>query len=114
RPAIVHDWIKNARKWEGEFWKAPSVDKMFAGTWWTWWSNLQPEDRPRGDDGMFLRTDEELDWSGVNVTGKNGILSVMASLLWWGEACMWSEERDMSEWSAAVSDVAWALQEADR
>ncbi|KAI0054813.1 hypothetical protein BV25DRAFT_1816483 [Artomyces pyxidatus] len=115
RPAIVGEWIKNARPWTGEFWRAPNVNAhTFAEQWWAWWGTLQPEDRPQDSNGKFLRTEEELDWSGITVGGKNGMISVMASLVLWADACARSETRDMSQWMTAVDDVVRVMQEADR
>ncbi|KAF8209002.1 hypothetical protein K438DRAFT_1960729 [Mycena galopus ATCC 62051] len=51
----------------------------------------------------------------ADLHGKNGLLLVMASLLWWGDYYadgMCRVER--AEWLKAVEDVTWTLEEAKK
>ncbi|KAA1479566.1 hypothetical protein DENSPDRAFT_743101, partial [Dentipellis sp. KUC8613] len=109
RPDIVHAWIGRRRPW---IWK--KLDnyfnmETFSKEFWVWWQNLQPEGRvvsPRGcaKDGF------EPDWEKVSCRGKNGMISVVVSLAWWGEKASASgSEQDITSWKAAVADVAWVL-----
>jgi hypothetical protein len=55
------------------------------------------------------------DWSGmVKLHGRNGLLQVMASLLWWGEAVAKNSPLQRADWTMAVGDVDWVLQEMAR
>jgi hypothetical protein len=76
RPSAIEWWLGRGRKWEkpvkigvlGDS-KTPHT---FVADWWTWWVNVAPSTRS--------------DLSGVlKLHGKNGMLQIMATLLWWGE-----------------------------
>ncbi|KAJ7136986.1 hypothetical protein C8R44DRAFT_607865 [Mycena epipterygia] len=115
RPKQVGEWLGRGRKWEsvvtivelgGE-----GQDGMFVGQWWKWWKVLQPSERI---EFARLLTNPTLDadgWSGVSrLHGKNGLIHVMATLLWWGEKVARQPIAQL-EWSTAVGDVAWVLGE---
>ncbi|KAJ7713261.1 hypothetical protein B0H14DRAFT_3523509 [Mycena olivaceomarginata] len=70
----------------------------FVASWWDWWVNVQPSDR--SDLASVLR-----------LHGKNGLLQMMASLLWWGERVADGTPADVRDWSSAVEDVADLLKE---
>ncbi|KAJ7871171.1 hypothetical protein B0H14DRAFT_2257639, partial [Mycena olivaceomarginata] len=78
--------------------------------WWNWWTSLQPKER-----GMPLQNDElsrpeDADWSGMaGLYGDNGLLQVMATLLWWGDVVQKREAAERDGWLAAVKDVTWVL-----
>jgi hypothetical protein len=42
----------------------------------------------------------------LKLHGKNGLLQLMAALLWWGERVAGGNPVDEREWSTAVEDVA--------
>jgi hypothetical protein len=65
----------------------------FVAKFWDWWMNVQPKDR--SDWGPMLK-----------LHGKNGLLQLMAALLWWGERVAGGNPADEREWSTAVEDVA--------
>jgi hypothetical protein len=96
RPKALEWWISRGRKWEktvdigvvGNA-KAPGT---FVSGWWDWWVNVQPAER--GDWPVMLK-----------LHGKNGLLQLMASLLWWGERVADGNPGDVREWSTAVEDV---------
>ncbi|KAJ7667288.1 hypothetical protein B0H14DRAFT_2240515, partial [Mycena olivaceomarginata] len=74
RPSALDWWISRGRKWErtvdiGVLGNAKAPETFVSG-WWNWWVNVQPADR--GDWGAMLK-----------LHGKNGLLQLMASLLWW-------------------------------
>jgi hypothetical protein len=102
RLKAVEYWIARARKWEktvdigvlGDAKKPGS----FVASWWDWWVNVQPSDR--SDLASVLR-----------LHGKNGLLQMMASLLWWGERVADGTPADVRDWSSAVEDVADLLKE---
>lgn len=47
----------------------------------------------------------------LRLHGKNGLLQMMASLLWWGEQVADGTPADVRDWSSAVEDVADLLTE---
>jgi hypothetical protein len=73
---------------------------------------LQPEERAELDNGGLSRP-ETANWSKMaRLYGKNGLLQVMATLVWWGEVVQKrGGEEDREEWVAAVCDVTWVLGE---
>ncbi|KAI0054744.1 hypothetical protein BV25DRAFT_1778540, partial [Artomyces pyxidatus] len=83
RPEFVHDWIKYARPWTGDFWAGTPNLNTFPNQWWAWWANLQPPTRARDAAGVLSRNTTELDWDLLRRGGKNGVLSVMVALAWW-------------------------------
>jgi len=101
RPREISVWMKNGRRWT-------DVDlddtERFGKQWWDWWHSLQPKSRIRRYQSRSTSPTLEMDWSGLQKPGKNGILLVMISLVWWGSA----SSRDES-WLAAIVDVTEVL-----
>ncbi|KAJ7437708.1 hypothetical protein FB451DRAFT_1416690 [Mycena latifolia] len=90
RPQAVKDWIARARNWT----TLPKIGRVrtqglvgtFARDWWAWWKALQP------DEHVVDTTPSEADWSKMTkLHGNDGLLQVMAALLWWGD-CVAREE----------------------
>jgi hypothetical protein len=82
----------------------------FVACWWAWWISIQPEER--ANFGGMLSCPTTADWSLViKLHGRNGLLQVMASLLWWGEAVTKTSPFDQLDWAIAVDDVARVLEE---
>ncbi|KAF8160584.1 hypothetical protein BJ912DRAFT_833782, partial [Pholiota molesta] len=106
RPQFVADWIRHARspKYRPKNVKLESFDRMF----WVWWRSLQPDWRTDDGSGVLPRTAGDLD--AIRKPGKNGILSVLAMVFFWGLATE-QEEGDGGKqaWKAAVDDVDWVL-----
>ncbi|KAJ7264466.1 hypothetical protein B0H12DRAFT_1068719 [Mycena haematopus] len=94
RPKALEWWLGRGRKWEKTVDVGvldPKKPGTFVANWWDWWVRIQPSDRS--------------DWSPMlRLHGKNGMLQVMASLLWWGEA-VGENPAELREWSMAVEDV---------
>ncbi|KAJ7172868.1 hypothetical protein C8R43DRAFT_851000, partial [Mycena crocata] len=108
RPTQVTNWIGGARG------KRPCITAVtdtveYARVWQAWWDSLQPEWRVRGADGEWSvlhgygTTGNE--WGALTVWGVNGILSIVASLFFWGR-----DGGESSVWEAAVMDVTWMLE----
>ncbi|KAI0281132.1 hypothetical protein BGY98DRAFT_902412, partial [Russula aff. rugulosa BPL654] len=80
RPREISVWMKNGRRWT-------DVDlddtERFGKQWWDWWHSLQPKSRIRRYQSRSTSPTLEMDWSGLQKPGKNGILLVMISLVWW-------------------------------
>ncbi|KAJ7702610.1 hypothetical protein B0H14DRAFT_3527195 [Mycena olivaceomarginata] len=102
RPKAMEHWLGRARKWEKTVDIGVLGDTKSAGTfvalWWDWWVKVQGTDQ--SELGTLLK-----------LHGKNGLLQVMALLLWWGERVADGNPADVREWSTAVEDVAETLQE---
>ncbi|KAJ7740185.1 hypothetical protein DFH07DRAFT_965369 [Mycena maculata] len=111
RPQAVKAWLVRARNWAtvvdlGELGKQ-GAEGTFVDQWWTWWMSLQPVERFSTSGSMTCS--ENADWSSlVKLHGKNGLLQVMAMLLWWGDAMGDKAKSDpfgYLEWTCAVTDV---------
>jgi hypothetical protein len=89
--------------------------KRFGESWWKWWEELQLSWRVQdGDTGKFKRCAYPValtsNWKTLRAPGQNGVLSVVASLYWWGKKIQTAREDDDREsWVEAVADVEWML-----
>lgn len=105
RPQPVTDWINRGRPHHYR----PSVGNLnkYESTFGAWWRRLQPDWRV--EEGKDLLREVGGDWSCLQCSGSNGVLSVVAALFFWGYAI----EGTLSShtWNAAVGDVLYALQE---
>ncbi|KAJ7310819.1 hypothetical protein DFH08DRAFT_974219 [Mycena albidolilacea] len=121
RPQEVTGWISRGRKWGlppalggllGRCHYKDQGEDLWVGRWWVWWWMLQPEERAELDNGG-LSCPETANWSKMaRLYGKNGLLQVMATLVWWGEVVKKrGGEEDREEWVTAVCDVMWVLGE---
>ncbi|KAJ7063028.1 hypothetical protein C8F01DRAFT_985602, partial [Mycena amicta] len=71
----------------------------------------QPDWRIVEESEHPIRTEAEgRPWGSMMAPGKNGILSVVASLYWWGSTLKRLGKTSQS-WLDAVNDVAWAMEE---
>ncbi|KAJ7086892.1 hypothetical protein B0H15DRAFT_781927 [Mycena belliarum] len=121
RPAEVSAWVsagRGLRKGPLANGVGPGIRSLavFDATWWRWWGSLQPEWRSkcRGTPGKFERDvypDSHGDtWSSLRHPGQNGVLSVVASLYWWGKKVTTDGVReDWESWTDAMRDVRWML-----
>lgn len=105
RPTAVSSWIQRTRRPNFR----PDLDNLraFEDSFWSWWKTLQPEWRSDDDSGMLKRP-KGGDWDVLRISGQNGLLSVIAALCFWGMAAAGSSA-DVERWSAAVTDVHYAL-----
>ncbi|KAJ7050891.1 hypothetical protein C8F01DRAFT_1263591 [Mycena amicta] len=73
----------------------------------SWWSEMQPAWRERGDDGRYRRDPAAgRGWETMGSPGKDGMLLVVAALSWWGR----EEGKTHSVgWNTAAEDVLWVL-----
>ncbi|KAJ7789261.1 hypothetical protein B0H14DRAFT_2180955, partial [Mycena olivaceomarginata] len=98
RPKQVTTWISNARGKRGE---TPAVAdlRQYGVEWKTWWDLLQPEWREKAADGLWSVARGYgrggCEWGPLYQWGVNGVLSVVASLYFWG--CSVRETRSV-EW----------------
>ncbi|KAJ7104604.1 hypothetical protein C8R44DRAFT_640076 [Mycena epipterygia] len=109
RPAQVSEWVRDGRGRTKAMLAVTNV-AAFEKTWWGWWLGMQPEWRECGTGGR-PETPQKYGkgWGGM-LGGQNGVLSVVASLYWWGYAeKMGATGSTQGGWEAAVKDVVWVL-----
>lgn len=107
RPAVFAEFMKAHRNWA----KTMPVKDLgtFKEEWWVYWREIQPEDRL--DNKGALRRPEKMNWEDfAGYSGKNGLLQIMGTLLWWGEAANKDGPAAAHAWGLAVDEVAWSLQ----
>jgi hypothetical protein len=100
RPKLIGDWIQRKRS---PTWRPPIENVDAYGEQFTkWWFGLQPEWR-RSEDGKVLVESVAGDWSAMKRSGKNGLLSVLAALFYWGLNA--EDKTDIrKKWCLAVAD----------
>ncbi|KAJ7170329.1 hypothetical protein C8R43DRAFT_944844 [Mycena crocata] len=115
RPGAVKWWLGRGRDWNksvdlGEMGALGMAD-TFIDKWWNWWAALQPEERELKPDargaggGGMLTVPAVCDWGTMgDLHGKNGLLQVMGTLLWWGERVQ-GHPLDEARWMSAVDEV---------
>ncbi|TDL13352.1 hypothetical protein BD410DRAFT_682912, partial [Rickenella mellea] len=99
RPAQIEYWVSRGRK------GTPDIHDIakFAEGWWKWWVALQPDWRTVSDDG-HPRISGSGSWEVLRKPGRNGILSVLATLAWWRHKL---GDSATSDWESAAIDVEW-------
>jgi hypothetical protein len=113
RPQEVHEWIRDGRGRSMAVRPIADVAK-FESAWWKWWSALQPSWRGtwRGRTGAAPALPPGGDWEKLAVHGQNGLLSVVATLYWWGFAEKKKEQgvdARSAAWEEAAGDVLCVL-----
>ncbi|KAJ7119302.1 hypothetical protein C8R43DRAFT_851676, partial [Mycena crocata] len=115
RPKAVGWWLGRARQWQkfvgiGET-GSRGKENTYAGAWWDWWGRIQPAGWEWVDGTLAMPTDAE--WGLLaRYHGKNGMLHVMASLLWWGDKVgKGKDPMAYLGWTTAVGDVSGVLHE---
>ncbi|KAJ7054881.1 hypothetical protein C8F01DRAFT_994969, partial [Mycena amicta] len=107
RPKQVTAWIQNYRV------AGPGVTSVgnvtvYEKHWWAWWNKDQPEWREVVNNRPSREDRNGRSWGGLVAPGKNGTLSVVASLYWWGGSL--KRVASVSQpWLDAVEDVTWVL-----
>ncbi|KAH9852425.1 hypothetical protein C2E23DRAFT_730876 [Lenzites betulinus] len=103
RPPEVHHWLRVLRR---NLHKPPNIsdEHRYSASWWQWWAGLQPDWRHRDEGGRPILGGSG-DWEVLTRPGRNGLLIVLLSLVWWHDAA----EGTRSEWEAAVKDVSWVV-----
>ena len=100
RPDAIKAWIARTRS---STWRpAISDTSLYESEFMLWWAALQPSWRKRSDGGIIF-SKVQGDWEVLQRPGLNGILSVMAGLLFWGVSLRDSSGSRMG-WNKAVSD----------
>ncbi|KAK7043456.1 hypothetical protein R3P38DRAFT_2510527 [Favolaschia claudopus] len=109
RPKPVTLWISRNRRTE------PIVEDPaeYARQWQSWWDSLQPSWRTKGADDRWIAGNTYggggREWGALYHWGVNGMLSVVASLYFWGRAID-SKQEFIITWETAVQDVVWMFE----
>jgi hypothetical protein len=85
----------------------------FADVWWTWWIGLQPPWRRSTCQRLSVNDrvlPDNADWEALWTSGQNGLLSVVATLYWWGFAEKGAGTGTASaDWANAVANTTWVM-----
>ncbi|KAJ7088021.1 hypothetical protein B0H15DRAFT_801080 [Mycena belliarum] len=113
RPDQVRAWIAAKRGKTGGAGVTVTDAAAYAIQWQAWWDSLQPEWRVKGVDGTWEIGGEYgergREWGPLYQWGVNGVVSIVASLYFWGCAVK-EDDRSQEVWEAAVGDVGWMLE----
>ncbi|KAE9389133.1 hypothetical protein BT96DRAFT_740331, partial [Gymnopus androsaceus JB14] len=72
-----------------------------------WWKLLNPTWRQACPSGEFLQSGEG-DWGVLDVSGRNGLLSVLACMRWWHD--LGAEDMNSNpQWIYISKDVSWVV-----
>ncbi|KAJ7790915.1 hypothetical protein B0H14DRAFT_2396096 [Mycena olivaceomarginata] len=109
RPKQVTAWIGGRRTARPDV--ADPVE--YTAQWQMWWDSLQPAWRRRESDGTWSTTggygEGGQEWGPLYQWGVNGILSLVASLYFWGCA-VYEQVELQTQWEQAISNVVWMLE----
>jgi len=106
RPAIVRDWIQRARS--TSYRPVIKSTSEFQATFMKWWEGLQPDWR-LSTSGQIITSNVSGDWGSLQRAGRNGILSVVAALFFWGLALKEAPDADRAGWNMASEDCLRVL-----
>ncbi|KAJ3489956.1 hypothetical protein NLJ89_g11479 [Agrocybe chaxingu] len=105
RPAAIGLWIQRRRSltWRPEFKDFCEYESQCM----QWWGSLQPQWRVSAK-GAVLFSQKDGDIESLRRPGLNGILSILAALLYWGSECR-HIKASRKRWLAVVEDCNWVL-----
>lgn len=106
-PDQIKWWIARKRSYD----LLPSIPDIhqFGKAWLQWWAALQPPWRkPIGGSALppAVYTSGDDNWGSLRVSGKNGVIILLISLVWWGRA----GGSLTQDWKLAVSDLKRCLE----
>ncbi|KAJ7734649.1 hypothetical protein B0H16DRAFT_1467497 [Mycena metata] len=114
RLSEVGDFLTGGQKWHSPP-KIRNLGKLgakgsYADNWWFWWRSLQPNEREVNEETGMMTMPMEMEWGKLTkMSGRNGFMQVLASLLWWGMEEFQNGSEDTSGWGEAVGDVEGML-----
>ncbi|KAJ3797289.1 hypothetical protein F5050DRAFT_1579320, partial [Lentinula boryana] len=115
RPKELSFWITNCRydrRNNDPKFRQHDLDH-FTKNFMTWWNTLQPSwrlDNPHLMPGQGSGSSFGMEWGTLDTSGKNGWLSVIVCLKWWGIGLGDDRESALGdEWRGAVEDVLFML-----
>ncbi|KAK7047534.1 hypothetical protein VNI00_006300 [Paramarasmius palmivorus] len=107
RPVAVDWWFTQGRACR-DLPETMGTMTEFIANYRIWWSNINPEWRPRRADNTMERDEDIGDWEELYYPGERGLLVPLMCLRWWYKRD--GVEGGSSEWNDAASDMLWALQ----
>ena len=117
RPQVVGDWIARARSatWRPNVAAGDPELKAFEVQFRKWWVGVQPAWRVVDEAKGKLSRDYDEDQKDLEVLrlpGKNGIVSVVAALFYWGVAVQDKspKSRARQKWVEAMEDCHWVFE----
>ncbi|KAK7028203.1 SERTA domain-containing protein 3 [Paramarasmius palmivorus] len=121
RPDPVAQWIGTARP--AQFRSSINNLALYGESYMDWLSECSPEWRRRDPEtGMMAR--DGTDWSAIAVGGVNGIVSLVAALVWWREGVSsltgdtyrerQTTSRHFDIYREALNEVHYTFQELDK
>lgn len=116
RPEILTRWIANGRARGGrtkDFALAKNEVSGFVSTWWKWWEEIQPQWRVKREKKWERGSPADSDWEVMALPGPNGMLSVIATLYWWGCTAAGDPELE-KEWEEGLLETGWVLSQLER
>jgi len=99
RPVVVRDWIQRTRS--ASYRPAIESTLEFEKAYMSWWKELQPDWR-MSSSRQIAYSKVDGDWDGIRTAGRNGLLSVVAALFFWGVALKKTKK-------TAYEDKGWKL-----
>ncbi|KAJ7573915.1 hypothetical protein C8J56DRAFT_743400, partial [Mycena floridula] len=111
RPAELGSWIANGCTRHD----CPVIKSVrsFSNNWWFWWEDMQPSWWAKSGPERFVWNKETYgeDWAFIKFPGKNGVMSLCATLFWWGLALKELPGFGHGKWiwQNALEDVCWVL-----
>lgn len=106
RPKLVGVWVNGGRLHTNPV-GADDADE-FGTDLIEWWKILNPSWRETNEDGEFIQEGAG-DWDQLVVRGRNGLLSVLACMLWWYDLEEGFDQDTEDAWNAMVADVAFVI-----
>ncbi|CDO70036.1 hypothetical protein BN946_scf184551.g4 [Trametes cinnabarina] len=103
-PPEVHHWLRVQRCVLDK----PLViddEAAYCLSWWKWWAGVQPDWHERNVNGRPV-TGGTGDWDALDVPGRNGMLIVLLSLVWWRAA---ASSETLNDWNMAVMDILYVV-----
>ena len=108
RPSVIRDWIQRARSVSYR----PAIDSIpdFEKSYMLWWKELQPEWRMSSSQ-QIAYSEVDGDWDGIRTAGRNGLLSVVAALFFWGVALKKAKKSAQEDkgWKVGIDDCLRVL-----
>lgn len=129
RPECVKHWIQCARPSKPNITAYPKLIitdfEAYAKEFWGWWGSLQPDFRQANKtlEGVLAveapANDSSNAWGHIDISGINGLVSVLAALYFWGAPIDQQPSRNYREkqiknrnvvkWVEAAKDVGFVF-----
>lgn len=106
RPKAVGVWVKEGRLHLNPVETADADE--FGTELIEWWKSLNPSWRESNEDGEFIQEGSG-EWDDLLVKGRNGLLTILACLLWWYDLEEGFGDDTRDAWDAMVADVLFVI-----